>query len=155
MGDRITKKRLESVLDNLNACFDMESEPYTNTENGLKANAGVYVLDIAYGGYAVGQMSEGGGQSTVIGRGTARETYDQIQAYMAGARAMQNKLFPEYLVTAAVRGEGAQGVYQEKPFSIRVDCRLTGDKFTADVIKQLREKGYETRNIVKTYKYNR
>lgn len=151
MSERITKKRLERSLENLNHVFGENPAPYTKTDEGLRANAGTFVLDIAYGGYAVDRMHKSGGVSNVIGRGTARETWEQIQAYMAGARMMESTLKPEYTVWAMVREQGAQGVFEERILFVRVDKEEEPDLENA-LVTAINKQGFEVQCLNKYYK---
>lgn len=147
MSGRITKKRLENAIENLNAVFGMDSEPYTQTPEGLRANEGVFVLDIAYGGYAVGRMSPGGGQSCIINRGTARETWDCIQSYMSGARMMHDTLEPRYLIKANAREHGADGIFESRNFIFRASVALTGGALDNAAVEYVNSKGFSVRRV--------
>lgn len=95
MADRISISRLRSAVDRLNDVFGYPREPYAAERDehcSLVTNAGTYTLDAAYGGYRLCQMCAGGGERDLTGRDTARATYDQINAYIAGAAAMKAKL---------------------------------------------------------------
>lgn len=95
MSNRITKAHLRSRIETLNALFGYPNEPYAEQRDergGLVANAGTFTLDCAYGGYRLCQMCAGGGERDLTRRGTARETYDQITAYIAGATAMRRHI---------------------------------------------------------------
>ena len=90
MTNRITKTMLRNRIALLNAMFNQPNDPYTDERDDhgrLTANAGTYVLDCAYGGYRLGQMCKGGGERDITPRGTARETYDAINAFIAGVEA--------------------------------------------------------------------
>jgi len=89
MTNRITKKHLQHQIDNLNAMFGYSLQAYSKDADGkFKANPGTYVLDCAYGGYRLSQLcNESGGERDITPRGTARETYDNIRAFIAGADA--------------------------------------------------------------------
>lgn len=90
MTNRITKTMLRNRIAILNDMFNQPNNPYAEErdEHGhLTANAGTYVLDCAYGGYRLGQMRKGGGERDITPRGTARETYDAINAFIAGVEA--------------------------------------------------------------------
>ena len=90
MSNRITKTTLHNRIEILNDMFDRPHDAYSGErdEHGrLIANAGTYVLDCAYGGYRLGQMCKRGGQRDITPRGTARETYDAINAFIAGVEA--------------------------------------------------------------------
>lgn len=89
MADRITKNHLHRLIAQLNWQFGQDAEAWRRDENGnLRATPGVFVLDCAYGGYRLCRITnEGGGERDLTPRGTARETYDNIRAFMAGAEA--------------------------------------------------------------------
>lgn len=88
MTNRITKSILYRRIEILNDMFGYSRDAYTRGADGrLTSNAGTYVLDCAYGGYRLGQMCQGGGQRDITPRGTARETYDAINAFIAGVDA--------------------------------------------------------------------
>ena len=95
MADRITVAHLRARLNLLNSLFGYAGEPYAEArgpDGGLVANVGTYTLDCAYGGSRLCQMSAGGGEPDITGRGTARETYDTINAFIDGAAAMQRHI---------------------------------------------------------------
>lgn len=90
MTNRITKDRLHHAVNVLNDLFGYAREPYAE-KGGLVANAGMFTLDCACGGYRLCQMCQGGGERDITGRDTARVTYDLIRAYTDGAYAMKRK----------------------------------------------------------------
>ena len=82
MTNRITKTTLYARIDLLNRVFGYESDDMPQS----------FRLDIAYGGYRVARLCKNGsGWSDVTPRSTARETYDQINALIAGAEMFQRK----------------------------------------------------------------
>ena len=88
--DRITLKRLESIVGRINSVLDMPESPYAkhcDGRGGLVANAGNYHLDMAYGGYMLVMMCEGGGTRDISPRGTKRETYEYCRAFLDGISA--------------------------------------------------------------------
>ena len=90
MKNAITNKQLESALERLNDSLGLAHGAYKeerDARGGLVANAGTYVIDGAYGGVSLCRMCEGGGQSTVSGRGSKRECYTYIQAMLDGIGA--------------------------------------------------------------------
>jgi hypothetical protein len=91
MTDRITKNTLRRIVADLNLQFGQDAEAWHRDESGkFSATPGVFVLDCAYGGYRLSRItSEGGGERDITPRGTARETYDQIRAFIAGAKAVK------------------------------------------------------------------
>jgi hypothetical protein len=151
MSSRITQKRLESAVENLNATFGQDAAPYVEGEDGrLTAVPGIFVTDYAYGGAAVDRISTtSGGVSTVIERGTLRETYEAVFAMMRGARLMEATLRPEYFVQAAARDEGAQGAYETRNYLVRISSdNTTARRLPGALIRAIRAKGDETRNII-------
>jgi hypothetical protein len=88
--DRITMKRLQSIVALINSTLDMPPKPYADKRDdrgGLVANAGNYHLDCAYGGYKLVRMCPGGGERDISPRGTKRETYDYCRAFLDGIGA--------------------------------------------------------------------
>jgi len=86
MEPRVTKKTLRLAVARLNNEMGLPTSAWlTPIGSGLTANVGVFVLDSAYGGYRLGRIvTEGGGQSDISPRGTARETLNYIQAMIKG-----------------------------------------------------------------------
>ena len=84
--ERITESNLKALVRRINEATGAAIEPYTKQPDGkYKANIGNYHLDIAYGGYALDRMvNDGGGVTVVISRGTKRELWDRMHAYLAG-----------------------------------------------------------------------
>lgn len=91
--ERITKKTLRLTVALLNREMGLPTSAWlTPTGSGCRANVGVFVLDCAYGGYRLGRIvTEGGGQSDISPRGTARETHDYIMAMIKGIRLARNE----------------------------------------------------------------
>ena len=88
--NRITQTQLESAVALINRTLGMPETPYAtqrDEKGGLVANAGNYHLDIAYGGYSLVRMCEGGGTRDISPRGTKRETYDFCRAFLDGISA--------------------------------------------------------------------
>ena len=93
MANRITKKTLLARIEVLNTTFGYPLEPYTRSDSGgFITNANTYTLDCAYGGYRLAQNCNGGGERDITPRGSARETYDSINAFIYGAEAMLHRL---------------------------------------------------------------
>lgn len=86
---RITKKDLYQQVELLNQTFGYRTEAWSKGLDGrYHANPNTFVLDCAYGGYRLSQMcNSGGGERDISPRGTARETYDWIRAFMEGVNA--------------------------------------------------------------------
>ena len=86
MTQRITKKTLQARIDMLNDMFGYSKDAWTkNTDGQFRANPNTYILDCVYGGYRLGQIcNDGGGARDISPRGTARETYEFINAFIAG-----------------------------------------------------------------------
>lgn len=83
---RITKKDLQNVLDRINEATDHKLEAWTKDSTGrYRANVGTYVLDWCYGGVRLSQLcNEGGGERDITMRGTKRETYERMRAFLTG-----------------------------------------------------------------------
>jgi hypothetical protein len=88
--NRITEKQLQIVVDRINTVTNSPLaswEQVTESSGRVRnvAQIGNYHLDWAYGGVMLCQMmNAGGGIVTVTGRGTKRECYDQMQAFLRG-----------------------------------------------------------------------
>jgi len=85
--ERTTKSQLESLVEEINARTGHELEPYDHSKPGCNPNAGTYLLDYAYGGVRLSQMSlrKGcTGQSDITQRGTKTELYYQLKAMLTG-----------------------------------------------------------------------
>lgn len=79
---RISQKMLQARIDWLNQIvgFDPKKVSYDTV--------GAYTLDYAYGGVAVDQITnEGGGCRVIINRGTKKETFNCLVAFMDGLQA--------------------------------------------------------------------
>ena len=89
MSHRINQSDLYAVLERINHIAGKNPEPWTKQEDGkFKANVGTYVLDWAYGGVRLSQLtSEGGGERDITGRGTKKETYYRMHAFLSGLEA--------------------------------------------------------------------
>jgi hypothetical protein len=83
---RINQANLYALLRRINATTGNQEEPWTQQEDGtFKANPGTYVLDWAYGGVQLAQLvNESGGERNITGRGTKRETYHRMLAFLTG-----------------------------------------------------------------------
>ena len=84
---RITDAHLKGLVDRLNDMTGSNSEPYTKSEKGFKANIGNFHIEQAYGGYKLVRMvSEGGATRDPIltGYTTRRILYHNIYAFIAG-----------------------------------------------------------------------
>jgi len=85
---RITYKFLHAQVERLNALTGHPDEIYTYDGNGkiTGGNAGTYLLDGAYGGWALHRMCTSTGQSDVfqVGHVSARELSGLISAYIRG-----------------------------------------------------------------------
>ena len=81
---RITDRNLEAVVARINRMTGSPIKPYV--EGQPQANC--YLLDYAYGRVALHRMMPTGtGQREIISRGTKRELYDQLFAFIAGLEA--------------------------------------------------------------------
>jgi len=82
-----TKAQLEQLVSTLNAITGNSQEAYTKSEDGhMQKNAGHYYVGMAYGGYALEQMCEGGGSRTIFGRFTKSLLESHIHAFIDGIR---------------------------------------------------------------------
>ena len=88
MAYRINRAHLETVLNSINSTLGQRSKAWECDE----ADVGTYVLDYAYGGVRLAQITNpgGGARRAVTQRGTKRETYNAMQAFLAGVDAAQN-----------------------------------------------------------------
>jgi len=86
MSSRITKQQLQNLLDRINEATGHKLESWTQDETGrYRANVGTYVLDWAYGGVRLSQLTnESGGERDITGLGTKRETYQIMLAFLSG-----------------------------------------------------------------------
>lgn len=86
---RINQADLYNVLRRINDTTGNQQEAWTKQEDGtFKANPGTYVLDWAYGGVQLAQLvNDGGGERNITGRGTKRETYHKMHAFLNGLAA--------------------------------------------------------------------
>ena len=83
---RATKLDLTRQLERINLALGQELEGWTRQEDGtLVCNVGTYVLDYAYGGVALDQLvNDGGGERTVLPRGTKAELLAGMRAFLTG-----------------------------------------------------------------------
>lgn len=102
MTQRINKAMLQKRLDILNDIFGYDREPYSyeipDEKKGIKGNHGTFIIDSAYGGHRLSQMAcpRGGTIERDLSlRGTARETYDIINAWIDAGEQMKRKLESE------------------------------------------------------------
>ena len=102
MPQRINKAMLQKRLDILNDIFGYDREPYSyeipDEKKGIKGNHGTFIIDSAYGGHRLSQMAcpRGGTIERDLSlRGTARETYDIINAWIDAGEQMKRKLESE------------------------------------------------------------
>jgi len=86
MTHRIEKANLFAVLNRINDATGNRREGWTERGDGtFKANPGTYVLDWCYSGVRLAQLvNESGGERDITGRGTKRETYHRMHAFLAG-----------------------------------------------------------------------
>lgn len=91
MAQRITKKELEGVVDQINRMTNSPLEPYSKDAEGkLIVNVGCYTLSYAYGGVELQRMhNRFGGSTTPLNSGhvSKRELYNLMQAFIKGLRA--------------------------------------------------------------------
>jgi len=86
MSQRINQADLYAVLARINHATGNKEEAWTKQADGThKANVGTYVLDWAYGGVRLSQLTNaGGGERDITGRATKRETYHRMHAFLSG-----------------------------------------------------------------------
>ncbi len=85
--ERTTKSQLESLVAEINTRTNHKLDPYNHSKPGCNPNTGTYLLDYAYGGVRLSQMSltKGcTGQSDITQRGTKTELYYQLKAILIG-----------------------------------------------------------------------
>jgi len=97
MAQRITDGDLEQLVRVINKTMGFDLEPYGKDEAGkFKQNPKVYVLDHAYGGVALDQNMPDRGRGShgvrdILGRGTKRELYDKLSAFLRGIEVGQER----------------------------------------------------------------
>ena len=90
----ITTKDLEGLVNRLNIETNNITKPYTKDDQGkFTANIGNYHLDMAYGGYALYQMTnKNGGVNDIFGgHMPKRELYNRIRALLTGINIGQTE----------------------------------------------------------------
>lgn len=83
---KVTKRDLNILLIRINTVTDNALEPWVMVKGKLKASVGTYLIDSAYGGYKLAQLTnEAGGQRDITyGFVSKTELYFQMQAFLAG-----------------------------------------------------------------------
>lgn len=83
---RATKRDLARQVELINQMLNQKTEGWTRQEDGtLVCNVGTFVLDYAYGGVALAQLvNEGGGERTILPRGTKAELLAGMRAFLKG-----------------------------------------------------------------------
>lgn len=96
--NRITRTQVQNRLDILNDIFGYDRKPYSyevpEEKKGLKGNHGTFVLDCAYGGYRLCQMScphGGTGERDLSPRVPLRQVYNIINAWIDSGEQMKRK----------------------------------------------------------------
>jgi hypothetical protein len=88
---RITEKQLQAVVDRINRTLGTPMAPYSKDADGKYLPCGsAYLLDMAYGGYALHQMMPtGSGERDTLGCGhvTKRELWDRMHTFLTGLDA--------------------------------------------------------------------
>ena len=87
MSNRTTIKTLETLVQWINEKTNQPLEPWTRTDKKFTANIGNYHLDGAYGGYALYQMTNEGGEVhdvSRIGHVPKKELERFLRAFLAG-----------------------------------------------------------------------
>lgn len=121
---RITEQQLQCVADRINTVTGnpLESWKQVTESSGRVRNiaqVGNYHLDWAYGGVMLCQMmNAGGGVTTITGRGTKRECYDQMQAFLRGIEATTAALLGA--LREATTGEVGSFLATRFPLTLRV-----------------------------------
>jgi hypothetical protein len=92
---KVTRKFLEAQVARLNRMFGVQPEPYTKQADGTyKPNVGTFMLDSAYGGWALHRIVNGeGGADDVLRTGhvTVRELSHAISAFICGVEAVEQR----------------------------------------------------------------
>ena len=90
MTQRITITTLRAVCDTLNrrAGFPDGTKLWQRIGDRNVATIGMYYIDGAYGGWALDRMAWDGGTGTrnVLHRGTVRDLYNRMGAFMDGLK---------------------------------------------------------------------
>lgn len=88
---RVTLEMLQNKIDCINEMVGSPIDPYTRTDDGVRANIGNYHLSQAYGGVCLCLMAEGGGVSmpTSSGHITKKELNHQLDGFLAALRALK------------------------------------------------------------------
>jgi len=88
MADRITRKQLQYLVDEINRVTGSPSESWTKDSDGhYHANIGNYHLSGAYGGWNLERMhNDRGGVTTPLhcGHIPARDLYNRMRAFLTG-----------------------------------------------------------------------
>ena len=97
MRDRITNAHLKQAVRVINNHLGLPLNPYGKDADGrFKQEPDVFLLDFAYGGVALNRnMPDKGkgshGVRSVLGRGSKRELYDRLQAFIAGMEVREDE----------------------------------------------------------------
>lgn len=93
---RITVKNLERLAEQFNhetgspMSYWADGKPSGTVRSSIAV--GHYHIDSAYGGYALARTCNAqGGESTVLGRGSASDLYERMHAWLAGYRAAREQ----------------------------------------------------------------
>ena len=89
---RATLPMIRKRIDYLNRMFGFYPEPYSQDKDGkLLPNLGTYHLTAAYGGFALHQMLESGGERDVFRVGYVPKAliYDLINAFIDGIETQE------------------------------------------------------------------
>lgn len=85
MSERITPTNLRALVDRINRTT---GSPMTHGEmvgSKYRCNPGHFCLDKNIGGWSLERVcNDGGGVTTILPRGTARELWDQGHAFLKG-----------------------------------------------------------------------
>lgn len=94
MVNRITIAMLEFKVDYLNKITNSPPTPWTRRNGVMLANIGNHHLSQQYGGVCVHRMAtKGGGVTCPLDHGHApkRETWEKLNAYIAGIESVQGQ----------------------------------------------------------------
>ena len=90
MAGRVSKVKLQVMVDDINRKCGYAVDAYSKTEDGVKPNPGTYILDDnpIYGGMQLNQMCENGGIRHVFGgeRIKPKEMLQLLQGIMMGIK---------------------------------------------------------------------
>lgn len=86
--ERITEARLERTVLRLNKLAGTPITPYNNVDGDFSQNPNCYHLDYCNGGVRLEQTDDTG-SNDISPRGTKREIYEWMHAFIKGMEAMR------------------------------------------------------------------